>query len=819
MRDSEERIVYCLAEHANFNDDEVGSIIPVFEQTVDGLKKVEPDVFVNNGKIHVTKGYHKVFQNQPAGQFFKVTATVSLSWNPENAHDGISKYVTYDKNSVIAKPFTICDVVEGQYPNPTSSHGLQCNVSYIPADGFFIDCMSPDNDDVIVGPFNVVRESIRNNDGSYVFNYKALDRPVSGELQKINGIPHSCLVFEKKLIASGVLVRSNKKEYLINLNLLPEPKVIDVSTNDQILKWASKLLRVSGSDLGRDLSVVRNSFEQLPTDLDIPKDIYEYKKNRLSLIPDKIAMLEGFDQLLSGYMKSTEGKNSIKQHVDAHRDSLLEAYYSEALESELERAKKTGTEKSLELKKDIRDLNTEKEELEKIVKEIRESELGIERDNLAAEVSELRKEKSIVGEVDRLEVRKELLSEDLGKITTQHNDATSLLRQVQAKINQTQETHKKNLITLKMELEAISGHVKTDENLKADIKISDEFYKIVGSDEVEKRKDVIEKIVSLLTDRGRVVGFDDIAILLTCISQNLIVSLAGKPGVGKTSTVSELADVLGLIEDNKYAHIQVQRGWSSDRDIIGFFNKLSKCYEPDRFGLYKLINALQDAPHDGQLAVALLDEANLSPVEHYWSLFMGACDDSKSFSTQGESLSLPSGLRFMATVNYDRTTEPLSTRFLDRSPVIYLDNRKSNASPGDIRNSGNELFRLSFSDMSSLFGNSDGRKFTRDEQRIIDDIVQEHTFLPVNYRKYNAIANFTEVLRDVVAGDQSEALKAIDYAILVYVLPAISGQGKDYKSYVMEFSDYLHQQGLLQSRRRLDQIVSNARFDSYSYFS
>ena len=143
----------------------------------------------------------------------------------------------------------------------------------------------------------------------------------------------------------------------------------------------------------------------------------------------------------------------------------------------------------------------------------------------------------------------------------------------------------------------------------------------------------------------------------------------------------EISKTLGLSKANKYVNIQVQRGWSSDRDIMGFYNKLTHVYEADRFGLYKLINSLQDTKLEDQFSIVLLDEANLSPLEHYWSGFMGACDEPNTFSTQGTPLKLPAGIRFLATVNYDRTTEQLSERYY--SPCLWSSNCNRSKMPSE----------------------------------------------------------------------------------------------------------------------------------------
>lgn len=71
-----------------------------------------------------------------------------------------------------------------------------------------------------------------------------------------------------------------------------------------------------------------------------------------------------------------------------------------------------------------------------------------------------------------------------------------------------------------------------------------------------------------------------------------------------------------------------------------------------------------------------LDEANLSPIEYYWAAFMSIADDNKDRFTinigEDEDIQIPETLHFLATINNDQTTEPLSPRLLDRAWVIKL---------------------------------------------------------------------------------------------------------------------------------------------------
>jgi hypothetical protein len=817
----ESKIVFCVPDREQYNDPEQGSIRPVFEELNGELFLSDTNNYINNKRIHVTKGYKSKFSNAKPNDFFKVQVSISRSWTPLEKRPGIAKYVTYDRLVEPAKYLDISMVIDAHYPEPSKVGGMSCTLHFIPTDGFFIKCFTPDNLKALVGPLDVDLKSVKSSDGMHTFSYNAPDKPFGGKWKKINEVSHSTLLFDITTVKEGLIVTDNDQEYLINNEKLPfeSALLLDISTDENIVKWASKLIRITGAATTSQLSNLKTLLQEIPKDAELPLRIWESRKKRINLLTEKLSKTEGFGQILSDYMNSHEGQTTIKQHVEANRDNLLDKYFEDEVakvyieanafvETEVSNKKKTLT----QLNKDVIALEFKQEE-------IKSSKHGVELSELQAKVDSLRVEYEIILDFNVLKVEKEAITKEIQSLIVDQEKAESLLLTIQQGINESEESSKLKLIELKRGLDAISGNFKTEADLKTHVLTNMPFYKVESGK--QGKIDVITRALSALESKGRIVSFDEVAILITCIMQNLIVTLAGKPGSGKSSMVSELADVLSLKNNGKYVHLQVQRGWSSDRDILGFYNKLSQAYEPDRFGLYKLINGLQHIDTSNQFSIALLDEANLSPIEHYWSGFMGANDDYKCFSTQGSKLTLPKGLRFITTVNYDRTTEPLSARFLDRSPVIYLKNQvdsllSKSKSVSEINYSDSHF---SYVTLIELFENEKIAEFTGDEVRIMEEILDEYQFLPINHRKINSIRNFTHTLRDVFNDESSSPLKAYDLSLLVNVIPLINGQGRTYKQLLEKFQTFLKKQGLNKSEEKLTNIIQNGMFDSYSYFS
>lgn len=497
QQDNDKRIVYCIPERENSRDMEQGLIRPMFEETIDGLVPVSSDVYIKNGFVHVTKGYNK-FSNAQEGQFFKVEVGVSRSWDENDSHDGISKYVTFDKLAEPSKYLDVCLLLNGEYPEPSKLEGITCSVRQLPIDGFFIRCTNPEGKKVIVGPLDVLRDSVIYEEGMYFFKYKAPDRPFGGVWNRINSAPHSSLVFEHDLIPNGVLFSaSNNNDYLVNCNNLPHSSAyqIDLSTDENIIKWASKLLKSVDSDLSTQLPKLRNLVEKLPIDSNLPLDIFELRKKRLHQLSERLSQMEGFDQILADYLRSFEGQKAIERYVDTNRDGLLEKYFDEELDKTLEKARESAKKEIAEKEQRIRSLASEIEGLENKQEELKSSKLGHELEEERQEIDSLRKEKQVIYDVTTLQAQKKILSDEIEELKNQKQDADSLLKKAQTRFNNDQDENKLKLIELKMGLDAIAGNVKTTNDLKAPISIATSFKNISGKAD-DARLDVVKTLTN-----------------------------------------------------------------------------------------------------------------------------------------------------------------------------------------------------------------------------------------------------------------------------------------------------------------------------------
>ncbi len=284
-------------------------------------------------------------------------------------------------------------------------------------------------------------------------------------------------------------------------------------------------------------------------------------------------------------------------------------------------------------------------------------------------------------------------------------------------------------------------------------------------------------------------------------------------------------------------------------DLIGFFNPLTKKFVPTNIDLYNLLKLMDYEAVNAQykstnLGFIILDEANLSPIEHYWSSFYNLTDSlayeeamlSINIGTQSP-LEYSNNLRFISTINNDQTTEELSPRFIDRSSIIRMPESKIDLTDGvfDYLNKIDSL-DFTYNDAIQLFNLHD---FNSNSD--VTEIVETETF--VNIRKeYNKMKERFREINIFISPRIDKAFidyyicaikfmnpfKALDFFTAQRILPKIDGQGVSYGKCLKELKNDL--ENTFSSQRIeiseainiLSSIIDNGDreeyFQSYNYF-
>lgn len=173
---------------------------------------------------------------------------------------------------------------------------------------------------------------------------------------------------------------------------------------------------------------------------------------------------------------------------------------------------------------------------------------------------------------------------------------------------------------------------------------------------------------------------------LGTLRPNALAILRGDPGVGKSRLATALLD-----DDTRMFLLTVASTWRGREDLLGYANPVTGRFVPTPFAgfLHRAARAWLDGDRAPFLAV--LEEFNLSAPEHWFSDLLvlsqyppeaqalrtlrlpgSPPDETWSGDDDHTAIFLSPAVRFIATINTDHTTQPLSPRVLDRAALITV---------------------------------------------------------------------------------------------------------------------------------------------------
>jgi hypothetical protein len=158
------------------------------------------------------------------------------------------------------------------------------------------------------------------------------------------------------------------------------------------------------------------------------------------------------------------------------------------------------------------------------------------------------------------------------------------------------------------------------------------------------------------------------------------VILSGVSGGGKTWLTEAYAQAVGA----EYLVVPVAPNWTTNEDLLGYFNPLDNRYYDTQFSRF-----LRRAAREYEMAQStgrrpspyhlILDEMNLAWVEYYFAEFLSTMEVRARHGTARIELGpedevlLPPNLRFAGTVNVDETTHLFADKVYDRAQLIELE--------------------------------------------------------------------------------------------------------------------------------------------------
>lgn len=726
-------------------------------------------------------------------------------------------------------------VIDSELPDKAT--GILNYNNELPKSQFFIK-----NSDFIYGPFHHVIE----NDGQ-IKAEPHTQLALSLQQNFVAKIPTQSLKENNLIVTPNADGVGMFHSYLTNLKEIKkhisEIHQEDFINNAQLVSYFSK----NGFGKGKSPLSKKNAetlkaaiAEQSKKNVQLSRDPRLVRLN--DVLGDYVTTSDQSKTIIDDWLNSKNGQEFLESYFKENPD-IISKHSTEVDETEQEINVLRATKQQLEL-----EISKEKNHL---LKEKQNSKLELIKlqDEIKQEVKKSEQEvlQSLSIEVQSLEEKKRLITQELTDIVDKVKEAKSIetleadhqfLKRTVDSIKEDIKTQRATLMSPNLDKDMTELFVKLEllqgRSMRSVTGDSQYVPSSVYTEQKPSAEIIINDISNKFEEGGRTYSFIEMANLLITTQQSFMTVLKGRPGSGKTSSVIRLAQAHGITErrgfSDDFLNVPVSRGWVSGRDFIGFYNALNNTYQPSRTGIYQFLkNGQVKLDSDKKmLRIILLDEANLSPIEHYMSDLIGMFDpegrsrpiDTGSVKDGERYLNVPDNIRLIATINSDGTTELLSPRMCDRVPVISMDYQNPDST--DIYSSISLDGAIPYDILEKYFGiplDQDDSEISIKLSNIIDLMELQDRGLGrsiiVSSRKKNAIKNYYKVATKFMNETQ-----AADFAISQYLLPLIDGSGKSFSSRLDSIRISCDNNGYERSKFLLEDIISigQENIDNYSFF-
>ena len=564
--------------------------------------------------------------------------------------------------------------------------------------------------------------------------------------------------------------------------------------------------------------------------------------------------------LLVKYQDSPNVDEWLQALVEKHPQLLDQLQSSQAISkhiTELEDKLETLTTQRGELEKEIEETRQRAVSIDQQAIEAKKQEM-LEREEeyeaLSARIEASKKLLGVVGDIDDLQKKYENLSKEVDYLGIHKSHLTSETNSLELQFQQLISRPHEKMVELAFDgfmaskMLRAAAEWENEQTNNQYVELTDKVASIQMSNKTpEELIEYLCRVIQICRPNYSKNAIINIAI---CLTQGFLTVFSGEPGCGKTSICNIFGEALGLnkIADmiecpadskemvGRYVAVSVERGWTSKRDFGGYYNPLSKTFDKSNRRIYNALHQLDTEKRAGILKlpyIILLDEANLSPMEYYWSDFMNICDDlgphSKVNLGEDYVFGVPETLHFVATINNDHTTETLSPRLIDRAWIITLPqlNLRDYSSLGNESNiPAEEVEVISWKSLRDAFTPvKDECFFTPELQKCYESIVaklREKKFT-VSPRIDIAIKRYWAIASKYFEMDDTKTVAptiALDYAIAQRILPKIGGNGEEFEKWLKEFSSLCSSNGLNTSAAIVKDIIErgNQQMKYYQFF-
>jgi len=840
-----------VKDSTNFNPD-LGNVIPIAMEHEDGsFKSVYTSDFPNSG-VFISKEYQKIDETFKDNELFIISEwhETDNEWQ-ENRRK--QKYYSKGEWAERLEHSVLIPVISMPMPDIDTGkvslgYDLPKNTS------FFIE-----GSGAISGPFNATKD-----DNDWFLTTSTVLTPLNLPTDHIAQFDKNVLEDSGELLRFEV--RGDLRTFITSLKKLqrvPFEKVDYISASRLIKYYTKAGFGKSSGNLGKNeankLTQIIDAYKKKNKAMDNDGRLKRLEKVLTEFLDDEgygKAIIEDFLQ------DNIEGKKYLDGYFEKNKDLLIKEKITE-IDAQTNAKKEQIQREINEILRAAENRKMELEEIERGVARARvDAELEVkkiqEQSAEQAHQSLLEKQAYLTNKNTELEQKIKENQKSLEELLEKNQELKSVVRlkdeiRFQQRTNQDKQKEAldlertlerqrtliaspqlgEKLTELKTLIQMLNGKIDYEANI--DIKYS----QLKVSDVELTKSNRTEYIYNLLdafhSEEGRQFTYDEMLNLVISTTQSFLTILSGPPGTGKTSTAIRLANALCIDSESgqdasNFLNVAVGRGWVAGRDILGFYNSLKDLYQPSRSGLYQFLRNKDSS--DDFLKLVLLDEANLSSVEHYWSDFLGMCD------TEGAKRRIDLGIpdagqrflevgpqvRFIATINNDATTEKLSPRLIDRAPIIALGEDVSMEAVSNFVGDGGFNGAIPITQIDLAFNISSGEAdFLPDEQAALEQViailsapVSKTSAINISKRKINAIRRYCCVANEV-GGMRNRPL---DYAVAQHILPAIEGYGSGFRERLVRLEQKFTDLDLSMSKRVLKAIIEegDSYADTYSYF-
>jgi len=831
----QERKVLCTIEkgYSSEREEQIGKLRVYYEIFDNGdiLPVNQMEFFCDTEQVFVTNGYSEIKEKFKNNLF----EAICIPTNFEQ-RDGNCRYVTRATSCEEIKGLQVSQIYNVNLPTP--------NDPLIVADDIpLTKTLFIKDNDFIYGPFDYTSKFDEKTEG-YILSLKSINTPLSKIPQY-----HIAKVGIQKCIAH--LSNDKRKPlFLANIKKILEitDEELDFITDDQILSIYGNKIALNAdfrSFTKGTIAQIRKHFSSATEYRTFPQ-----RFNRLfQCLEDSLAWDSTKTELIQTFLGTKEGKQVLVDYISQNRDDYFKeekANFIRKMEEEAKNQKNALDElkeKKDALESEIRKKTRERNDFEvnnagtlssltDEKRKIIESQIAGERsklDNLINEVKSIEEKYTKLKDYDKLHKEIQSLEDDRDRARDKKKQMEEQVDEVRAKLKENNEVLTSRLVKLKPDVDALCG-------LRPRTAIQQLDYNVIvktnyTSNDIEDiREDLIDTVLDSLNRQGRKTDYATAANILTTISQCQFTLFSGLPGTGKTSLAKMLGNCLGL--GNRFLNIPVARGWTSSRDILGFYNALSQSFSPASTGLYELIQQLSFEIDEGKEAAAsiiLLDEFNLSQPEHYFSPFLEMADpESKRVLNTGNPdkayFNIPDYLRFLGTINQDESVQSLTPRLLDRAAIINFDDFEPNY---DISVVGSENIldiapeALSGKKFIDIF-KANSLEVPIDIEKVLQSIImtlrddrpEYGNPIIISYRKIKAIRSYYNVAGPLMSMESKYL--GLDYAICQHVIPLLNGYGQGFgkrlEAVILNLPDEMDK-----SIKMLRKILSHGNQNMFSY--